>query len=305
MADFWIYYDNKPVAFIETFEKNETGDSLKRLSDYPRRIVEFENLFINGICKLPAEAMVSVSGSSTGTQIKYFYENKWYKQNKIGYEGSAEVLVSKVLSCSNLKEYVTYKKCCINGKKGCYSENFLKDNENYLSLQRLYYLYYNRELVDSVRVIEHVNDKIQYVISFVKESIGLDIREYLGKMFTLDMLILNTDRHFNNFGFISDKSANEYKMAPVFDNGNSLLSNIGEFPFEDSLEENIEKVIGQPFSANLEIQAMESGFGLKINYQKLYKILEKEPKSRALEVLKYQLKRYEKIIRDDDIEERK
>ena len=46
---------------------------------------------------------------------------------------------------------------------------------------------------------------------------------------------------------------------------------------------------------------MEMGFGLKINYQKLYKVLEREPESRALEVLKYQLKRYENILRDDNI----
>lgn len=80
-----------------------------------------------------------------------------------------------------------------------------------------------------------------------------------------------------------------------------MLSDIGEFPFDKSIEENIEKVIGKPFYANLERQAMEIGFGLKINYQKLYKLLEKEPESRALEVLKYQLNRYEHILRDDSV----
>jgi len=114
-------------------------------------------------------------------------------------------------------------------------------------------------------------------------------------------LILNTDRHFNNIGLIVNKETDKYKFAPIFDNGNSLLSNISEFPFDISIEENIEKAVGQPFAANLERQAMELGFGLKINYSKLYQLLENEPESRALEVLKYQLNRYEKIIRDDRI----
>ena len=203
--------------------------------------------------------------------------------------------------CSNIEHYVPYKKCIINGKKGCLSENFLKRNETYSSLQRLYDIYYDRELTDVVQGIGNIEDKIQYVLAFVKKITKLDIKEYLGKMLTFDMLILNTDRHFNNIGLIINSVTKQYRTAPVFDNGNALLSDLGEFPFDKSIEENIEKVIGKPFYSNLERQAMEMGFGLKINYQKLYKLLEKESESRALEVLKYQLNRYEHILRDDSV----
>ena len=121
------------------------------------------------------------------------------KQDRIGYEGLAEVLSSQVLMCSNIENYVSYKKCFINNEKGCYSENFLKKNETYSSLQRLYDIYYNRELSDVVQGIENIEDRMQYVLEFVKKVTKLDIKEYLGKMLTFDMLILNTDRHFNNW----------------------------------------------------------------------------------------------------------
>ena len=303
VKEFIIYYDDKPVAFVELIENNyDDEESAKKLLRYYDSIVRYnDELYVNGFCRLPAEAMVLVSGSSKGTQQKYFFDNKWYKQNRIGYEDLAEVLSTRVLMCSNIEHYVPYKKCIINGKKGCLSENFLKRNETYSSLQRLYDIYYDRELTDVVQGIGNIEDKIQYVLEFVQKITKLDIKEELGKLLTFDMLILNTDRHFNNIGLIIDKVTRKYRVAPVFDNGNALLSNLGEFPYDRSIEENIENVIGKPFYANLERQAMEIGFGLKINYQKLYKLLGREPESRALEVLKYQLKRYEKILRDDNI----
>lgn len=107
---------------------------------------------------------------------------------------------------------------------------------------------------------------------------------------TLDMLSFNTDRHFNNLGLIVDASTGVYKAAPIFDNGNSLLSDWDRFD-EETVEENLEKVYGQPFSASLEMLARETGIGLMVDYEKLQYILEKEPVSRGLEVLMYQLKR--------------
>ena len=70
------------------------------------------------------EAMVMISGSSIGTQKKYYDKGYWYKQNNSGYEGRAEYLVSKVMKYSNVDEYVIYENCIINGVNGCRSKNF-------------------------------------------------------------------------------------------------------------------------------------------------------------------------------------
>ncbi len=124
----------------------------------------------------------------------------------------------------------------------------------------------------------------------------IDCRAYLSRILSLDVLILNTDRHFNNLGFILNDKTNTIREAPIFDNGSSLLSDWNRFSNFDSIQENIEKVYGQPFSSNLGMQAAAMGIGLKIDYTKLQKLLSEEPESRALHVLQYQLKRYRHIF---------
>lgn len=43
-------------------------------------------------------------------------------------------------------------------------------------------------------------------------------------MIIFDSIILNTDRHFGNFGYLINNNTGEYlRPAPLFDNGNSLL----------------------------------------------------------------------------------
>lgn len=118
---------------------------------------------------------------------------------------------------------------------------------------------------------------------------------------TFDMLIVNVDRHFNNIGIVANSMEEQYRPAPVFDNGNSLLSDNGRYDENISLEANIEKTVGQPFCASLERQAMELDFGLKLNYQKLMEQLQCEPDSRALEVLHMQLRKYESLLKDDTL----
>lgn len=57
------------------------------------------------------------------------------------------------------------------------------------------------------------------------EGLGAEFVEALHDMFVLDAIIMNTDRHFGNFGFLVDNKTNEIvKTAPLFDHGNSLFN---------------------------------------------------------------------------------
>lgn len=58
------------------------------------------------------------------------------------------------------------------------------------------------------------------------------IYEDFQNMILFDALVYNTDRHFGNFGFLVDNTTMEIiGLAPIFDNGESLFSNltIGDF----------------------------------------------------------------------------
>lgn len=53
------------------------------------------------------------------------------------------------------------------------------------------------------------------------------IEQDLINMILFDFIILNVDRHLNNFGLI-EKEGNPLYLNPVFDNGLSLLSNLSD-----------------------------------------------------------------------------
>ena len=53
--------------------------------------------------------------------------------------------------------------------------------------------------------------------------------DVLRRIFVLDALILNTDRHLGNFGFLFDNQRMEVKTAaPMFDHNRSLLFDLDE-----------------------------------------------------------------------------
>ena len=66
------------------------------------------------------------------------------------------------------------------------------------------------------------------------ESLGQSFVDALNDMLVLDAVIMNTDRHFGNFGFIIDNRTNKIVApAPLFDHGNSLLNFAGSDDLEN------------------------------------------------------------------------
>lgn len=60
------------------------------------------------------------------------------------------------------------------------------------------------------------------------ERLGASFVSALNDMLVLDALILNTDRHFGNFGFLVENETNRIiAPAPLFDHGNSLFNFAG------------------------------------------------------------------------------
>ena len=71
-------------------------------------------------------------------------------------------------------------------------------------------------------------------------SLGEPYISALNDMFLFDAVICNTDRHFENFGFLVDNHTNEIVApAPLFDHGNSLFNLAGYAAWES--DEALEK----------------------------------------------------------------
>ena len=163
----------------------------------------------------------------------------------------------------------------------------------------------NTELVPAARassVIDRRNDE-RFYDHYVRacDSMGVDITPSLDRMIVLDYLIVNTDRHRNNFGIIRNADTLEWiGAAPLFDNGTSLMhdvltedispNNVGECkPFGRTFEEQIDMVssfdwidadaIDSIPSIVREVLSPENGWNRPERTEALSKLMESRVKS--------------------------
>lgn len=84
----------------------------------------------------------------------------------------------------------------------------------------------NTELVSAYQILYNSCDKdnaYETYISLLEKHGIKDARSSLEDMFILDYIMLNEDRHLNNFGIIRDvQTLNWISTAPIFDTGESL-----------------------------------------------------------------------------------
>ncbi|WP_407425219.1 hypothetical protein [Treponema sp.] len=198
--------------------------------------------------------LVRTSGTSDGTQDKFFKNGLWFKLDRYGGEGIAECVASIILEECGLEssKFVKYTPCLINGRSGCYSKNFLNEDEAFITLYRLYKNVTGRDLADVCSKMDY-DDAIEYVINFVKQQTALDIHEYLANTFALDKVILNDDRHFNNMGIVYNGV--DFKTAPIFDNGKSFLIGNKKARQFDNISDKIKTAFAKCFSPSFDMNA--------------------------------------------------
>ncbi|QGM29964.1 hypothetical protein GI482_06035 [Bacillus sp. N3536] len=205
---------------------------------------------------IPADAIRIISTSSKGDQSKWCVGDKWVKQNTRGYEGQAEVLASLVLACSTFqeKDYVNYYPCKIilpNGETsmGCYSQDF-RGKLQEVALERLFEA--NFTTTDHILNDKSLStqEKFEQIMQQVQDFTGLNVREDIAQLLAFDALILNEDRHTNNILFLYNPVNKVWRLAPIFDNGLSLLSDEKDYPLGKPLSILIRKVKAKPFNAS-------------------------------------------------------
>lgn len=241
--------------------------------------------------------VMAQGGTSEGTQVKYRKGMYWYKEDHLGEEGRVEYLISRLLTFSNLKkdEYILYEPGMINGKKGCRSRNFLQPNMELVTFYRLYQNVTGENLAEVVGAMDTMEERIAYVEKFIGEVCRIDIREYLSKIFFLDMISLNEDRHFNNLAVLYD--GNRFRPAPIFDNGVALLTANRSVNWKFPIEENVKRVIARPFSGDHEKMARYFGRGFLLKTDEIKKWLRTEEDTTEKNVLMYQIERYEHLFK--------
>jgi hypothetical protein len=123
-----------------------------------------------------------------------------------------EVIASKICDRLEIKHvpYDIYKE---NDSFFCACPNFITTNTDLVSAW---------QIRESEKKSNSTSDYEHYVS--LAENLGVsNARLQVGKMLTLDYIIGNNDRHYNNFGLIRNAETLEWlSCSPIFDCGNSL-----------------------------------------------------------------------------------
>ena len=256
--------------------------------------------------------------SSKGNQLKWkTSDDKWYKADYLGYEGLVEYVVSEILKMSTLsaEEFIVYDPEQISYKSqvynGCVSTDIIGDSDwNFITLERLFKNRFGKGLNKGIYSISDHEKRLKFMVESVQSCTGIkDFGIYINKLFTIDNIILNEDRHTHNIAVLVN-SKNEYKLCPIFDNGAGLLSDIRQdYPLSQDTYSLMETVKAKTICDDFEEQMFlsEKNYGENIHFslshKKLDQILEKaniypsEERQRVYDILIEQMRKYKYLFK--------
>lgn len=167
------------------------------------------------------------SRQSSGTAGSYLKSYSYFNGKKVyyklpyfddingifGYEAFNEIIADRLLTIlkfSHLEYHLALGKILINNKEYItylnYTYDFKRTNETKMTLENFYEL--NKE--DNEDILPFLQ---RY--GFINE---------IYHMLIIDYLIMNRDRHGANIEVLYNSKTKEYRLAPLFDHGFSLLS---------------------------------------------------------------------------------
>lgn len=249
--------------------------------------------------------------SSKGNQLKWENNGIWYKADYAGYEGLAEYVISNLLMKSTLTEeefvlydleLIRYNSNVFNGVK---SKNFLKEDWQIITLERLFKQFFGKSLYKSIFFINDISERLLYLVNQVERLTGLkNFGRYINKLFTIDAFFLNEDRHMHNIAVLMNGKG-EFAYCPIFDNGAGVLSDTSMYyPLEEDIYDLIKgakpKTICDDFDEQLDISESLYGNNLKFRFTKkdVREIIERaemysqKEKKRVEDIVLEQMRKY-------------
>ena len=200
-------------------------------SDLTWNIVNFfENDFSKDIGEIlfgyKPEDLSVVNMSSPDNTMDGWLCKKWVVKNgkRVLIKGGSGVFeqepFNEVIAASVMRRlgipHVPYELVFDSGKAYSLCENFVTAET---------------ELIPAWRVVQtskrlNSDSELSHLLRCC-DGLGIpDVTEAIDKMLTLDYIIANEDRHYNNFGFLRNADTLEWLgLAPIFDSGTSLWHN--------------------------------------------------------------------------------
>ena len=209
---YWFQFTQKENwkkgnFFTNTYQ-NETGKIFFAPWDVNEALVKKRNpdITTNGVLKK--------RWIQQENEVSYLIKagSRKYEQNPI-----SEILASMFLERLDIIPFVQYELVVDNLKICSKCKNFIDADTEFVPVTQIYYKT-DRDKEKGETVYEHL----------VKQSVAYGLNEeyvkhYLDAMITADVILHNTDRHLNNFGYIRDvESGRIISFAPLFDSGSAF-----------------------------------------------------------------------------------
>ncbi|MBP3568491.1 MAG: hypothetical protein J6K04_04925 [Lachnospiraceae bacterium] len=214
--------------------------------------------------------------SSKGNQLKWENNGIWYKADYTGYEGLVEYMISHLLKKSTLaaEEYVLYELEEIKYRsiiyKGVKSADFLREDWQIITLERLFKNFFGESLYKSIYKIEKMEDRLAFLVSQVERMTGLkNFGAYMNKLFTIDAVFLNEDRHTHNIAVLMNAEG-KFAYCPIFDNGAGLLADTTmDYPLGEEVHKLLEQVKAKTICSDFDEQldVSEAMYGNHLKFQ--------------------------------------
>lgn len=201
--------------------------------------------------------------NSKGNQVKLRTEDgSWIKLDYLGYESLSEYVVSSILKHSNFDSFVeyditTYSDKGIKSAVSCVSKDFKVDCDIEISVYDLFCRYRGVDLyLEIENPIRSTEDCIRYIVNEVEAITGIkEFGKYFTTMIEIDAFFLNEDRHLRNIILLYNDKTDEFKLAPLFDFGASLLSDTRlYYPLDGDTKEYMSEVKAKPISPDFDEQ---------------------------------------------------
>lgn len=177
----------------------------------------FEATFSNTNRTIKSDAALKTPNNTTDGMLKksWIIENGIRYLLKGGYKNELlqpfnEVLASEI--CSRLGfDHVEYQLDVINDKPVSKCACFINKDTEFVTAYQILHNNIKKENAYEIYIKLLEDKKIE------------NARKKIEDMYILDFLIMNEDRHLNNFGIIRDVNTLKWlDVAPIFDNGQSL-----------------------------------------------------------------------------------
>ena len=197
-----IHLDWSDINFFDNDFSKDVGDFLFHQIDFPTNLMSPDNTSDGW---LPKKWIIS-----DNKRILMKGGSGVYKQEPL----------NELVACAFMKRlkinHVSYSLTIEENQPYSLCETFITTDTELIPASR----------VGEIRRIEAHESSLTHLLESCKELGVPDPQDEINKMLVVDYLIVNTDRHFNNFGFIRNANSLEWEgFAPIYDNGTSLWNN--------------------------------------------------------------------------------